>query len=110
MDGRIPLWLQETAALEQRRHVRTRVLWMATLDTKEGPLACIVLDVSRAGAKLQFSAPVLPVLLRQPVELTIEPLGALSAEVMWQLGDRVGIQFTGDATEINNVIGGALRL
>ena len=43
MEDRLPLWLQETAALDQRRHVRTRVLWMATLDTKEGPLACIVL-------------------------------------------------------------------
>ena len=110
MEDRMPLWLQETAALDQRRHVRTRVLWMATLDTKEGPLACIVLDVSRAGAKLQFATPIFPVLLRQPVELHIEPLGMLNAEVVWQLGDRMGVQFSDDPAQINSVIGGALRL
>ena len=110
MVGQIPAWLHETAALEQRKHPRSRVLWMATLETKEGPLSCVVLDVSRAGAKLQFAAPIVPVLSKQPVELAIEPLGRLEAEVIWQIGERMGIRFTSDPALIVSVIGGALKL
>lgn len=110
MAGQIPSWLHDTAALEQRKHPRSRVLWMATLDTKEGPLSCVVLDVSRAGAKLQFAAPIFPVLLHQEVELVIEPLGSLGAEVIWQQGERMGIRFNGNPALIAKIIGGALKL
>jgi hypothetical protein len=110
MVGQIPAWLHDTAALEQRKHPRSRVLWMATLDTKEGPLSCVVLDVSRAGAKLQFAAPIFPVLLHQEVELVIEPLGSLGAEVIWQQGERMGIRFNANPMLIASIIGGALKL
>ena len=110
MVGQIPAWLHETAALEQRKHPRSRVLWMATLDTKEGPFNCMVLDVSRAGAKLQFATPIFPVLVKQEVELVIEPLGSLGAEVIWQTGERMGIRFIADPALVAHVIGGALKL
>ena len=83
---------------------------MATLDTKEGPLSCVVLDVSRAGAKLQFATPILPILLKQQVQLAIEPLGSLGADVIWQQGERMGIRFNGNPAHIASIIGGALKL
>ena len=110
MVGQIPAWLHETAALEQRKHPRSRVLWMATLETKEGPFSCMVLDVSRAGAKLQFATPIFPVLVKQEVELVIEPLGGLGAEVIWQSGERMGVRFNANPALIAHVIGGALKL
>jgi hypothetical protein len=110
MVGQIPAWLHETAALEQRKHPRSRVLWMATLETQEGPFSCMVLDVSRAGAKLQFAAPIFPVLVKQEVELVIEPLGGLGAEVIWQSGERMGVRFNANPALVAHVIGGALKL
>ena len=109
MDGEIPLWLHETAALEQRRHVRQRVLWAARLDTVDGSFNCIVLDVSKEGAKLQLAAPI-PVGTRQQVELVIEPMGRLKAEVIWQVSERMGLRFISDHQQVARVIGRALMI
>jgi len=109
MDGKIPLWLHETAALEQRRHVRQRVLWAARLDTPEGSFNCIILDVSKEGAKLQLAAPI-PVLPGYAVELVIEPMGRLKAEVIWQISERMGLRFLADHQQVARVIGRALMV
>jgi hypothetical protein len=107
MDARLPLWLHETAALEQRRHVRQRVLWAARLDTAEGSFNCIVLDVSKEGAKLQLAAPI-PILPRQQADLVIDPMGRLTAEVIWQVSERMGLRFISDHQQVARVIGRAL--
>ncbi len=107
MDGKLPLWLHETAALDQRRHVRQRVLWAARLDTQEGSFNCIILDVSKDGAKLQLAAPI-PVVPRQRATLVIEPMGRLDAEVIWQVAERIGLRFMSDHQEVARVIGRAL--
>jgi len=107
MDGRLPLWLHETAALEQRRHVRQRVLWAARLDTVDGSFNCIVLDVSKEGVKLQLAAPI-PVAARQKVTLVIEPMGRLPAETIWQVSERMGLRFLCDHQQVARVIGRAL--
>jgi len=104
----LPLWLQETAALERREHPRSRVLWMAMLDTPEGPLSCVIIDVSKTGAKLQFAATIFPALVWQPVELHIEPMGSLRGEVVWQLGDKLGIRFTVAPDYVQRIVGSAL--
>jgi len=109
MDGEIPLWLQDTAALDQRRYLRQRVLWAARLDTAEGSFNCIILDVSKAGAKLQLAAPI-PVTARQKVELVIEPMGRLKAEVIWQIDERMGLRFISDPQDVARVIGRALMI
>ena len=109
MDGKIPLWLHETAALEQRRHVRQRVLWAARLDTVEGSFNCIILDVSKEGAKLQLAAPI-PVLPGYHAELVIEPMGRLKAEVIWQIAERMGLRFLSDHQQVARVIGRALMV
>lgn len=107
MDGQIPLWLHETAALEQRRHIRQRVLWAARLETLDGAFNCIMLDVSKEGAKLQLAAPI-PVTMRQEVNLVIDPMGSLRAEVMWQVSERMGLRFISDHQQVARVIGRAL--
>lgn len=105
----LPLWFQDTAALERRQFLRTRVLWMATLQTSEGPLSCIIVDVSNNGAKLQFAVPVFPALIWQPVELHIEPMGVLRGEVVWQMGDKLGVRFSAAPEYVAKVIGGSLK-
>lgn len=105
--GQLPLWLHETAALEQRRHVRQRVLWAARLDTIDGSFNCIVLDISKEGAKLQLAAPI-PVMPRQQVSLVIEELGRLEAETIWQVSERMGLRFLANHQQVARVIGRAL--
>ena len=98
---------QEAQAKEQRRHVRKRVLWVARLETKDGPLSCTILNVSRSGAKLRVAAPNLQ---HQSVKLVMETYGALSAEIVWQNADKMGIRFSADPAEVAKILGDALVL
>jgi PilZ domain-containing protein len=98
---------QEARAKEQRRHVRKHVLWAARLETKDGPFPCIILNVSRSGAKLRLTAPNLQ---QQPVKLVMETYGSLSAEIVWQNGDKMGIRFVADPEQVAKILGDALSL
>jgi len=95
------------SAKEQRRHIRKHVLWTARLETKDGSLDCIILNVSRSGAKLRLRA---PSLLRQPVKLVMESYGTLPAEIVWQQVDNMGIRFKADPDEVAKILGDALVL
>lgn len=97
----------EASAKEQRRHIRKRVLWTARLETKDGALDCIILNVSRSGAKLRLTVP--PLLL-QPVKLVMESYGTLPAEIVWQQADNMGIRFDADPDEVAKILGDALTL
>ena len=99
----------EQGSQEQRRHIRKRVLWAAKLETESGSFGCIILNVSRSGAKLRLTAPV-SVTPQQRVELAFETFGTLSADVVWQRGEKVGIRFTADPAKIASIIGSSLSL
>ena len=60
MAGTEPVEQSETGSAEQRRHIRKRVLWAARLDTAEGSFSCVILNVSRSGAKLRLRGPERP--------------------------------------------------
>jgi PilZ domain len=92
---------------EQRRHVRKRVLWAGKIATKDGSFDCVVLNVSRSGAKLRFTAPIGP---QRTVDLSLGSFGTLNAEVVWQRADKMGIRFTADPDQVANIIGEALTL
>jgi len=94
---------------DQRRHIRKRVLWAARLDTAEGSFACVILNVSRSGAKVRLQN-ANPISSHQPIELVFEAFGAVSAEIVWQRGDEIGIHFTADPTQIAAIIGASLSL
>lgn len=92
---------------EQRKHVRKRVLWTGKIGTEDGIFDCVVLNVSRSGAKLHVAAPVGP---QRTVDLSRGSFGTLNAEVVWQRGDKMGIRFTAEPDQVANIIGEALTL
>jgi hypothetical protein len=97
----------EASGKEQRRHIRKHVLWTARLETGNGSLDCIILNISRSGAKLRLTA---PSLLLQPVKLIMESYGTLPAEIVWQNVDNVGIRFNADPEAVAKILGDALKL
>jgi hypothetical protein len=81
-----------TALIERRRHARVGVMWMATLRSATGFIECIVLDLSRSGAKLAFNAPAaLPT--TAAVALVLEGVGTFRAAAAWQRAEFAGIRF-----------------
>jgi hypothetical protein len=97
----------EASGREQRRHIRKHVLWTARLETTGGALDCIILNISRSGAKLRLTA---PDLLLQPVKLVMESYGTLPAENVWQQVDNVGLRFNADPEAVAKILGDALKL
>jgi len=100
---------EQAEGAEQRRHIRKRVLWAARLETDQGPIRCIILNVSRSGAKLRLTTPA-SFAPHQLVELVLESHGTLPAEIIWQREDRMGIHFRADPTQVANIIGSSLAL
>lgn len=90
---------------EQRRHVRKRVLLAGRIETKDGTFDCVVLDVSRSGARLHFNAPIPD---QTTVNLAFGSFGTLNAKVIWQRSDKMGICFTAEPAQIANIIGQAI--
>ena len=109
MAGTEPVEQPETGTAEQRRHIRKRVLWAARLDTAEGPFNCVILNVSRSGAKLRLPAAT-TISSREPIQLVLEAFGELRAEIVWQRGDKMGIRFTTDPDQVAAIIGASLAL
>jgi hypothetical protein len=109
MAGTEPMEQPETGTAEQRRHIRKRVLWAARLDAAEGSFNCVILNVSRSGAKLRLPSAT-AIAQHQPVELVLETFGELQAEIVWQRGDKAGIKFTTDPDQVAAIIGASLSL
>ena len=107
MDRTDPIPDEEARAKEQRRHIRKHVLWAARLETRDGPFSCIILNVSRSGAKLRIVAPNLS---RQPVKLVMDSFGTLTAEIVWQHADKMGIRFVAEPEEVAKILGEAVVL
>lgn len=104
-----PVREPEADAQEQRQHVRKRVLWAAKLDTKHGSFDCVILNLSRTGAKLRLVTPVV-IPPKQTVELVMGAHGTLPGEVIWQRGDKMGLRFSADPEHVAGIVGKALTL
>ncbi|HUZ75647.1 MAG TPA: PilZ domain-containing protein [Stellaceae bacterium] len=75
---------------DRRRHQRVGTMWMATLQSAGSLHDCMVIDLSRGGAKL-----VLPDAqpLADTVELVVGGFGTFRAKRVWQRGEFAGVQF-----------------
>ena len=92
---------------EQRRHVRKHVLWAAKLETLDGSIDCIALNVSRGGAGLRLASPMAP---QTAGDLTLGSRGRFAARIVWQRSDRMGIRFCAPPDEVASLIGPTLSL
>jgi hypothetical protein len=96
------------ALAERRQHTRIGILWMATLRSATGFIECIVLDISRGGAKLAFNGPAsLPA---TPVALVLEGVGTFRAVAAWQRQTFAGIRFLDPPDEIARAFADLLTL
>ena len=100
-----PIPEDEAAAL--RSSVRKRVLWAAKLALGARRFDCVVVDLSLGGARLHF---VEPITIGAMVTLTLERLGALRAEVVWQEERSIGLRFVDEPQKIAEMIGDRLPL
>jgi len=82
----------EAVAADRRRHPRVGVMWMSTLQVQRAFYDCIVIDLSRGGAKLVFAEPhdFAP---GTSVALVIERFGTFRAETVWRRASLAGIRF-----------------
>jgi hypothetical protein len=82
----------ETGAspIDRRRHARVGVMLMATLRSTNGLFDCMVLDISRGGAKVMLSEAhdITPA-----VTLILGGFGAFRAQLVWHRGEILGIRF-----------------
>jgi hypothetical protein len=76
---------------ERRRHERVGVMLMASLRSTNGIFDCMVLDISRGGAKLILGE---PQALPPSVTLMLGGFGSFRAQTVWQHNEILGIRFT----------------
>ena len=76
--------------LGKRQFRRNAVLWQATLDCGDAPLECQIYNFSAGGAKLRTSE---AITRRSMVQLEGRRFGSLSARIIWQEDDWVGLSF-----------------
>jgi len=88
---------------ERRRHPRVGVMLMAALRSANGMFDCIVLDISRGGAKLTLGE---PHAIGNAVSLVLGGFGTFRAQPVWQRGDVMGIRFLDPPETIANALNG----
>ncbi|HZL59385.1 MAG TPA: PilZ domain-containing protein [Stellaceae bacterium] len=98
---------QEAERLEQdngdrRSHERRNVQWPARLVVPEGPLSCVVYDLSFGGARVRLVATLYK---HQRVRLDLDKIAPLNADVVWLGIGMVGIRFTDDPAYIARALG-----
>jgi hypothetical protein len=84
----------DTGLVENRKFPRTSVIWSGTVESDDGYIDCIAMNLSANGAKLQLSLP-LDAQTRSWT-LTIPRLGKFKAELAWQAtgdGQEIGLMF-----------------
>jgi hypothetical protein len=77
---------------ERRQHARAGVSFMAVFRTPHGFYGCLVVDISKGGAKLSF-AEIPRVMPGDPVTLLIDAYGEFRAQAVWHRGELAGIRF-----------------
>ena len=93
------------AALRQFR--RKAVIWGAKLETEQGLLDCIMLDLSLGGARLRCSR---PIALLEPATLVLDKFGKFPSEVVWTTPTEIGLQFTETPEQVASRFGDILPL
>ena len=87
----MPLDEIKTEAPEERqRFARRSVLLAAKLNVDERQVDVDILDISEGGAKIAMADPA-PV--GTAVALQVEGVGLFASQVVWQSGDKVGLEF-----------------
>jgi hypothetical protein len=89
---------------EQRRDQRFDVMWMATLRAAHGFYDCLVLNISRGGAKIALSEQC-SLTIDDPVTLILESFGPLRAVIVWDRAGFAGIRFSDPADKIAESLG-----
>ena len=90
---------------ERRQFRRKAVIWAAKLETPNGTLDCITLDLSLGGARLRISE---PVGLLQQVTLVLGKFGKFQAEIVWVTENEIGLQFTESPEQVAGRFGNIL--
>lgn len=93
------------AALRQFR--RKAVIWGAKLETEQGVLDCIMLDLSLGGARLRCDC---QLELGKPATLMLDKFGAFPAEVVWATASEVGVRFNEAAEKVAERFGDVMPL
>ncbi|HUZ75128.1 MAG TPA: PilZ domain-containing protein [Stellaceae bacterium] len=76
--------------VEAREDRRRQILWSAVLQTARGPCHCLVVDISRGGARIA-RAPAVGI--GQAVTLMVTGLGMFRGTVVWSETGNLGIEF-----------------
>lgn len=93
----------EQADIDERRlHVRKPALWKAEIRAGLEHFPCRVFDMSLGGAGLRTDA---HLLLGTKIKLVIDHIGVIKAKVVWVAGDKMGIEFTVDESEVRFILG-----
>jgi len=82
-----------STSLDARRDTRRQLLWSGVLQTARGPCQCLVVDLSRGGAKVSLAT---PVKTGQPVTLVVTGIGTYRGTVIWWENGSLGIKFAED--------------
>ncbi|HEX6979817.1 MAG TPA: PilZ domain-containing protein [Alphaproteobacteria bacterium] len=89
---------------ERRTHPRDTVVYGGRLAYGAHEYPCTVLNISAGGAQLRFGHEIGPWTI---VTLHVDRFGSFHARVVWQRGDRVGLQFLEDAVLVTRrIVGG----
>ena len=79
--------------VEAREDRRRQILWSGVLQTAQGPHQCLVVDISRGGARISHAP---AVGIGQAVALKVLGLGNFRGTVVWSETGEVGIAFAAD--------------
>lgn len=77
-------------ARDDREDRRRQLLWSGILQTASGPVQCIVVDISRGGARLTAAA---SVRIGQAVTLKVAGMGMFRGSVVWAERGTIGVKF-----------------
>src|SRR5947207_1536693 len=92
--------LQSALVAPRRTHRRLAMDLLAWVSRESGPtLACPVLDLSEAGARI-WGIPGNPPAPNDELLIRLPETRAVRARVAWAHGREVGIEFTADAREV----------
>ena len=103
--GGSPIFGAETTAV--RGTLRKHVLWAAKLVCGAKRYDCVVVDLSLGGACIHLAQTLEKGDL---VDLILDRLGALRAEVAWQEEQSIGLRFVEDTNTVAEIIGNRLPL
>ena len=82
---------------ERRRFRRKPVILASTLETRQGTLQCVTLDLSLGGARIRVHEKLEPLEL---ITLVLGKFGRFPGHVVWRIAADAGLQFSDPPGEI----------